>query len=240
MSTVRETGRRQGFWDERGGERVAPLTGVLAVVLVVAGVVVFESADTPGPESAPTEYVSYFDSETGTIFPGTLLFALGILLFVWFAGTLRARLAEREGGVGRVSTIAFGGALGMAALLLAAIGTSISGAFILEEDDAQLAPAAAQALWHVGEGVFLMGWFMGALFLAATAIAALRTRLLPRWLGWVTLGIAVLLLIPWVGWLAFIFLMPLWILGVSILLWRAGVRTDSPPRAASDPRPPAM
>lgn len=240
MSTVGDARAREGFWAERRWESLAPLTGVLAVALIVAGVLVFESADTPGPDSAPTEYISYYEDETGTIYPGTLLFALGVLFFVWFAGTVRARLAEREGGVGRVSTIAFGGALGMAALLLAAIGTSISGAFILEDDDGQLAPAAAQALWHVGEGVFLMGWFMGALFLAATAIAALRTGFLPRWLGWATFVIAVLLVIPWVGWLAFIFLMPLWILGVAILLWRTGRRSDSPPAAAANlPPPPA-
>jgi hypothetical protein len=56
-----------------------------------------------------------------------------------------------------------------------------------------------------------------------TAIAILRTRLLPVWWAWISLVIAVVLLIPPIGWAAIIFGMPIWILVTSVLLYRRPV-----------------
>jgi hypothetical protein len=47
---------------------------------------------------------------------------------------------------------------------------------------------------------------------------------LPRWLGWFSLLIALVLLVPWINWAAFIFAVPLWVIVVSVLLWQAASR----------------
>ena len=67
----------------------------------------------------------------------------------------------------------------------------------------------------------------------ATAVAVLRTGILPRWLAWVSLALALLLLIPPIGWLGLIFGLPLWTLLVSFLLWqRASRGHDAEPASA--------
>ena len=63
--------------------------------------------------------------------------------------------------------------------------------------------------------------------LIVTGLAVLRTGALPRWLGWVSLLIALVLLVPWINWAAFIFALPLWVIVVSVLLWQAASRTPA-------------
>jgi hypothetical protein len=52
----------------------------------------------------------------------------------------------------------------------------------------------------------------------------LRHAVLPKWLGWLSLLIGIVLLIGPIGWAAFIFATPIWILIVSVLLY---MRTPS-------------
>jgi hypothetical protein len=62
---------------------------------------------------------------------------------------------------------------------------------------------------------------VGVLILA-TGMVVLRTRALPVWLGWVSLGVGLWLLIPPIGWAALISAFPLWVIVVSLLLYRRG------------------
>jgi hypothetical protein len=204
----------------RSLEAMAPLAGIAAVLLIVVGGLVIDSGDTPADNAPAAAYLAYFEDETGSIWGGGTLLALGAICFLWFAGSVRAWLAAAEGPPHRLSSLALAGATGMAVLVLGAVGTTLSGA-IAADEDVRLTPDAAQAIYVVGQGLFLVAWMAAAVFLLATAVAALRTAALPRWLAWATLAIGVLLLIPWVGWAAFLFLLPLWIVVVAILLWRA-------------------
>ena len=47
----------------------------------------------------------------------------------------------------------------------------------------------------------------------------MRLRTLPRWYGWLSLALALLLLILPIGWAGFIFGFPLWLLLTSLLLY---------------------
>jgi hypothetical protein len=55
--------------------------------------------------------------------------------------------------------------------------------------------------------------------LLAVAVITLRTLVFPRWLGWVTLALGIAVLVPWVGWFAYIFLFPVWIILLSVWMW---------------------
>ena len=70
--------------------------------------------------------------------------------------------------------------------------------------------------------------------MAATALVALRSRVLPRWFGAVSAVLAVALLIPLVQWLTFGFAFPVWLVLCSLLLvWRRAPRRQ----VAADPLP---
>ena len=200
-------------------ERLAPLTGVVSIVLLIVGGIILDGTREPADAAPAAAYLAFFDREMDTIYFGTLVLMLGVVFFVWFAGALRARLAAAEGGTNRLSTLAFGGAAMVGVLMLAAMGTMISGAFAVDEDIA-LTPDAAQALYFIGDGLFYVAFFPAAVLLMASALVMLRTHVLPVWLGWASFAMGIILVVPWVGWAAFIFLVPIWIVLVSVLLYR--------------------
>ena len=218
-----ETGRGRSRLE--AGERWAPLTGVAAVLFWVIGIFVIEGfGDSPDDDANPQAILSYFEEDEVSIYVGTLLFFVGTLLFVWFASSLRSAVAAVEGRTARLASIVFAGAVMKAVFDMAFLAPQIAGAFAANEADAPLAPEAAQALWFVDDGFFVAAEYSAVLMLVATAIAILRWRMLPVWLAGLSLLIAVVLLVPPIGWAALIFGIPLWTLIVSVLLYLRGSR----------------
>jgi hypothetical protein len=202
--------------------RYAPLTGVVAVVLWIIGVLISEIGDRPDDDAPAQEIAAYLENETGTIFAGFFFFALGTAFFLWFLGSLRAALARAEGGVGRVAAIAFGAGLATAAFVLATMAPEVAGAISADNSDRELSPQAAEALVDLSVGFFVCAEFIATVLFVATAVVVLRTRIFPVWLAWASIVLAVGLLVFPVGWAVLIFGLPLWILVVSFLLWQRG------------------
>lgn len=223
--------RSEGFWSERRWEPVAPLAGVIAVVLWVVSFLVLEGAADSPDQGTPEEVLAYYEEDSGAILAGSYLFALAVPFFLWFLGSLRSLLWRAESGVARLTTVAFGSGVATAIMLLGFTVPSIAGALAVDEDE-PLSAEAAQTLWILQDGFFVAAWFTLAALFAATAIVALRTRALPRWLAWVSLVFAVAVLVPWTGWAVLIFGLPLWVLVVSVLLWRGQTRVVEAPAAA--------
>ena len=92
----------------------------------------------------------------------------------------------------------------------------------------------AEYAFFIGAGI------AGASLLAATGMVALRTAVLPTWLGWASLVVALLMLtvLGPIGFIAIVIGLPLWVLVVSILLWRRGEPVVLV-RQASSPAPPS-
>lgn len=199
--------------------RFAPLTGVAAVVFWVVGFFLFVSTEVEGADTA-AEILAGYEEDENAIWIAGWVFVVGGALFLWFVGTLRARLFAAEGAPGRLAGIAFGAGIATAAFLMVLPAGDIAAAVA---DD--LEPAAAQALNEVGTAFFVGAEFSAVALLVATALLALRTGVLPSWLGWVSLVLALWLLIAPIGWLALIFGVPLWVLVVSVLLFRSGEAT---------------
>ena len=113
----------------RWEERLAPLDGIVAVALWVAGFIVLQGpADQPDTDSSPARALQYFTKEDGAILAGTLLFMLGTLFFLWFLGAIRTQLYTAEGGTNRLTTIAFAAGVATAISLLLMGGTQAAGA----------------------------------------------------------------------------------------------------------------
>jgi len=210
-------------------DRLSPLTGVVAVVLwVVGSIILFQ--DEPGSDASPQAIAAHFADNAGRLLVGAFLFMLGSAFFIWFAGTLRAAIARSEGGVGRLAGIVFGGGVATASMLFGLAAPTAAGALQVQNEDRDPSPAAADALSTLGDGFFIAAELMLAGFFFTVGLAALRARAFPAWLGWISLVLAVVALIPPIGWAVAVFAFPLWLLLVSALLWRSAAADFAPTR----------
>jgi hypothetical protein len=194
-------------------ERWAPLTGVLAVPFWVAGVIL---VSTKAKGSKGPEILASYQQHSDGILVGALLWSIGVLLFIWFLGSLRSHLLAAEGGDGRLANLAYGGGLVASAIALLIPAVDEVGALNKDDIDA----SGASVLHHFSDAFFVATEYALPILFFATAIVALRYAALPKWLGWLSALVGVVLLIGPIGWAALIFATPIWTLIVSILLWR--------------------
>ena len=206
-------------------QRWMPLAGVAAVILWVIGFLV-GGPDSPDFENATgQEWLSYVTGNENQILTSRVLFLLGVLLFLVFLGALRSSLRTAEGGPAFWTAVAFGSGIATAALLIANATPLLAAAIAADV----LEPGAAQALGLAEIAFFIGAEVAAATFLVAAGLLTIRTAVLPRWLGWASLALALVLLILPIGWAGLLLGFPLWVLVVSVLLWRRGQQT-APPR----------
>jgi hypothetical protein len=198
-------------------ERWATLADALAVPFWVVGVALVSSKakGSKGPEIL----ASYHQHSDGILLAG-LFCSIGVILFIWFLGSLRSHYLAAEGGAGRLAALAYGG--GIAASVIAMLIPAADEVGALNKNDIDASGAAV--LHHFSDAFFVAAEYTLPVFFFAAAILALRYAALPRWLGWVSALIGVVLLIGPIGWAAFIFATPIWTLIVSVLLWRSSER----------------
>src|SRR4051794_17204895 len=91
-------------WERRG-----ILAGALAFLLTVIGFIV--AGSTPDFLDDPGKIANYYTDDSGKVIAAGYIGLLGTAAFIWFVGELRARLRRAEGGLGRLSEIAFGGGI---------------------------------------------------------------------------------------------------------------------------------
>jgi hypothetical protein len=199
----------------RNLSRFAPLAGVLAVVLWILGIVILDTTDDPDEDAAPAAYLDYYNDESQQILVGGILFLFGTVAFLWFVAQLRARLGPTSPG----AAAAFAGGIATAVCLLLLPTPDMTAALRGDEDSTELSGEAAQVFNNMADMFFIGAELSAVLLVGAVGVLAIRTRVFPRWLGWISLLIALVLLIPPIGWAALIFAVPLWTLAVSVLLF---------------------
>lgn len=192
-------------------ERWATLSGVLAVPFWIAGIVM--STKVKG-DKGPEILASYHKHSDAILVAG-LLWSIGTLLFIWFLGSLRSRYLVAEGGTGRLTALAYGG--GIAASVLGMLIPTADEVGALNKND--IDASGASVLHHFGDAFFIATEYTLPVFFFASAILTLRHAALPKWLGWFSLLIGIVLLIGPIGWAALIFAFPIWVLIVSVLLY---------------------
>ncbi len=197
-------------------ERIAPLDGLIAVAFWVAGVAFMSVVgDQPNIDATAPEALAYFKDHSSAIQVGAFLFGLGALFFLWFLGSLRVALRTAEGGEARVTGISFAGGVAVAVLALLLPSAWVAGA----ATTSNLSPGAAQALFALFVGLFFALELATAVFVLAVAAVILETRALPAWLAWLALLVSVGLLVVPIGWLVLLFVFPLWLAGLSLVLY---------------------
>jgi hypothetical protein len=202
-------------------ERLAPLTGVLFVILVVLGFSV--GGSTPGVHDSAQEVQSYWADHHSKQVGAAFLVLIGAVFLVFFASSLRHAL-RAAGGTGRLANAAFGAGLiattGFWIMVMVHIALAEAGA------DAKTLGTTQTLSVLDNNSFFPAAGGLGVLVFAA-GLSTLRHGGLPTWLGWigVVLGVAVFTPAGFFGFLG----AGLWILVVSIVLSLA-VRTS--PQAA--------
>lgn len=198
-------------------EKLAPLTGIIMIGFLMIGVFLINAFDHRPTADRAAEI---FGQNPGRVALGGSLGLVSGLFLIWFAGSVYSALREREGGTGRLSTIAFGGGV------MSAIGL-ITGYGVIYFAGGQAGRpggiSPAQALIPYGLFEVLIGLLHGlAVLIGATGILSLRTKSFPAWFGWASVVIAVGILTP-VDYL-FEEIALLWIVVTSIWLFIRGLK----------------
>jgi hypothetical protein len=197
-------------------ERYAPLTGVVAVVLWIAGIFLLEKDDRPdGKDTAA--FVRWVEANDRSILAGAIIFGFGVLFFLWMLGSLRASLTAAEGGPARLAILTFASGLAVSISLMFTYLPHAQAAF----DHANTSDTAIEALVRVGDAFFGGAALFAIPMLVAVAISIVRFRALPRWLAWFSLAVAIVLVIPPLAFFGLVLGLPLWTLFTSVMLYRS-------------------
>jgi hypothetical protein len=199
-----------------GLERFGLLAGGLAGVLWVVAVFLLEGAGNPGDPDGGAEIVEFYRDNRAAILTAATLHGIGGFLFLWFVASVRAVLAALTVPAWLTAATVIGGTAG-GAMMLGMMGGQSAGA---TTDGELLTPDTAIVFWRLAHVFFVAAELALAVFVGALTILALRRLALTRWVGWFGLVVTVLLLIPPIGWAALLFLLPVWLVAVSVVLWR--------------------
>ena len=109
-------------------------------------------------------------------------------------------------------------------------GPEVAAAIIAEEQEVSASAAAAMRM--LPEGFLIAAALSAILLMLGSGIVALRTRIFPTAWAWFSFLLALLLVIPWIGWAALLLGLPIWVIVTTVFL----LRRDAP-AATSTPRP---
>jgi hypothetical protein len=196
----------------RGLERFAPLTGVVFVALIVLAIVI--GGETPDNDDSQQAIVEFWRDNDDAQIWSNIIGAWATVFFLWFAASLRSALRRGEEGPARLSTQSFGGAVVAAVGLLSALSLN----FAVADSVGDVPASVTQTLTVLSNGFFFPIAAGYAVFFLAVGVLSVRIRMLPVWLGWLTVLLGIVCLTP-VGFFALL-LGLVWIVLVSVLLYR--------------------
>ena len=211
--------------------RWAPVSGILYVILWALVIFAFEEDQ----GDSDTEIVAWYaDSGNRDMQLATFFMILAAsLCFLWFLSILRGRLAHAEGAAGVKTTLAFGAGLVAVTMWTIASAIWISIAFAVDDADEFVVDPNMERLFGVlGYALWFGGTTIALLVVLCVGLVGLRGQLIPKWLAWVSILVAILMLasfafIPFLIWLG-------WVLVVSLvwLFWKPKPEVAAP--AAAD------
>lgn len=172
------------------GMRWGGLAGIGAVLFAIAGHIVLGAM--PGVADPTGVIAAYLARHRDQIIAGAMLYAVAILLLLWFGAALST--AFRRADTARdAPAVVFAGFVIVCAARFIAMAMFAGMTYALTADPALLLFAAAPytAMTIAGTVTDLAA----ALTLAATASAITRTRVLPRWTAWFAAVVAVVRLL---------------------------------------------
>jgi hypothetical protein len=201
-------------------KRLSPLSGVIFAALYLIGTYLAMKGS-PEFVGKPADIQAYYEGNTHHhIMLGGLIAIIATPFWFLFLGNLRSAMGKAEGGAGRLSATAFGAGVAGAAAGSAGMFLNIVAA-IRADQNGGIDPATATALFD-GTQVLFYSSTMALLsaFSLCVGVAAVRYgAVIPKWLGFVYIVLAIPMVLPMVSW-AVLPLGTLLTVVVSIALYR--------------------
>lgn len=214
MSTLSSPTTAQPPPSVRRPRDLTVLTGALFVLGVVGAY--FAWGGTPDGDASPGTVIAHYTAHRTQGIVAAIVLAVMTVPALAFAARLRERARLAMGADSTLSNLVFGAGVLMAMGFLAAAVIHLA----LADYARVLDPSAAQALNALdGDSFVLLVPGIGTLVLAGSLIA-IRSSLLPTWLGWAGIPVAVAMFTP-VGFFAMA-VAGVWVIVISVLLWARG------------------
>jgi hypothetical protein len=211
--------------------RAAAIAGILFSLLLITSLVLIRITVPANPLEAGTWLSRY----SGTVSLALNLVPFAGIAFLWFIGVVRDRMGEKEDRF--FSTVFLGSGL----LFLAMLFTSaaITGGLI------SIYGSTPDTL--ISSGIYTFGrtvtyeimtvytMKMAGVFMISTCTLSLRTGIFPRWMTYlgITLALLLLLTITLISWAPVIF--PLWVLLISVHILVVNLRKQKDVSATTTP-----
>jgi hypothetical protein len=194
-------------------------------------------AGEPGFQATAVDALTFFrNAQVGWVRAIAPLAGLAMLAILWFVVGITRLLGHAEGGLHWRSTIAL-----VSGVILAVYGILDSSWDAASHAADSLDQPVAVYAFYSNNLEFANAWFGAGSFIGCCGWVALRTRMLPRWLGWWAVVSGVGLVLCRFVWTLEFWVVPyamfwFWLVATCILLLRRpGLRRE--PVAAPDPSP---
>ena len=201
--------------------RAAAVAGILFSLLLITSLVLIRISVPADPRDAG----AWLSSGLRTTNLAVHLLPFAGVAFLWFMGVVRDRLGQQEDKF--FATVFFGSGLLFLAMLFASAAVA-GGLLRMYSTPGRIDPS----LYSFGRTVTdeMMNLYtlrMAAVFMISTCTLSLRTGIIPRWMAYLGLGLALFLLLSpgtfsWAPWAPLVF--PLWILLISAYILVANLR----------------
>ena len=209
----------------KSSPRLAPLTGIVFVVLLILAFVVVEG-ETPDIDDSAQKITSFYHDDQGKHIAAVILVALSTIFLTVFAVSLREFL-RLPGESDFWPTVALvGGAVAVAGFLVAA-GIHFA---LIDGGDKNISPDAMVALNAIdADDFFGFATPLGIMLLGAGGATLRAGAALPKWMGWAAIVLFVVFFTP-AGFAAF-GLTGIWIIIASILMYQRSEASAAPAQA---------
>lgn len=213
----------ESLWD-----RLGAASGILFALLTIASI--FTAPQPPKAGDEIEVILPYYAHHRSGVLTSAYLIGLALIFFLIFLASLYTLLRNAEGGTGRLSlATAFGGLVFVGGVIG---GTAFQTALAFRTERGMSDAAVVQSLFDMQNILFAITGFPGAVLFVAASLVILFTRILPVWLGWAGIVVAVVELLTTGGMLARVgplasgniigllsfALLILWILAASIIM----------------------
>lgn len=205
--------------------RVTGAVGLVAIVLVFTSVIIIGEGEPP-PLASVEQAARYFrDIDSAWLQPAFAVFAVSMMLFLWFAVGLRLILRRGEPDLPWRSTVVL--VSGVLFVAFGLVNTSLAAA--AHRGDV-IDPALAIYAWDVSTFGFANAWLALGSFALAAGLAQRASGAFLSWLAWLGIVSGILLMIARFLWFNGGFWYPpyiamwLWMLITCVLLVRRPAR----------------
>ncbi len=208
---------------------VGSLTGVVFVVLVfisvaIAGDIRDYVDDDSIFRTSAAEAANVLEDRRDEVRTSSFINLFGLLFFFGFLAYFCSLLQKAEGEDGWFTSMAYGGGLVHAAVILGCLSLELATTAVMDYGpDTQVTKALIALEW----------WYLWVLappmiaFILGASLVIVRYAALPRWIGWIGFPVAVTLFVPWFGFCGAM----AWVLVVSIILLVQALRAPQPKEA---------